>query len=161
MPLFHFPNSYLYQIGPLKFKWMTLSEGNCKWDDCSSVSHTVKSSRQDLLPQTPLDFVSSPAMWSKVAMSQSCARHLQLQTYKRSVKCKHNLELLQGVQYQQVLAVDCGRKSRLFPWQVCPDLGTQRESASGDWTSFAVPVRCYKKAHYSGGVTARYIHHKI
>lgn len=42
--------------------------------------NTVECSGQDLLPQTPLDFISSPAVGSKFAVTQSCTRYLQLQS---------------------------------------------------------------------------------
>lgn len=98
----------------------------------AAVSPTAKSSRQDLLLQTLLNFSSSSVVGGKAAVTESCARYLQLQTHKRLAKYKGNLEQLQGVPYLQVLAGDCGRESKLFSWHTFPDSGTQRESASGD-----------------------------
>lgn len=148
MSVFHFPNICLDRIGSLNFEQMTLSEKNCKWADCRRVSCTVK-----ILSARPVStntFISSPALGSRVAVAQNSDRHFQLQTYKKSVKHKDNLEHLQGVQYQ--LMLDCGRKPKLFPLHVFPHLGNQKETASGGWTSFAVPMGCYRTACYNGVV---------
>lgn len=146
MSVFHFPNIYLDWIGPLNFEWMTLSEKNYKLADCTRVSCRVKILRARAVSTNT--FISSPALGSRIAMTDT----VKLPMYEKSVKYEDNLEHLQGVQYQLVLAVHCGRKPKLFPWHIFPHLGSQKGRASGDWTSFGVPIGCYRTACYNGAV---------
>lgn len=130
---------------------MTLSQKNCDLVDCSRVSGTVK-----VLGASPVStntFISSPALGSRVAVTDTFSCRLKkIQLSIKTVEYKNNKEHLQCVQYQLVLAVDCGRKPKLLPWHIFPHLGSQKGRASGDWTSFAVPIGCYRIACYNGVV---------
>lgn len=144
---------------------MTLSVRDHQRGDCSSVTHSKILWARPAATNTS-GLLLLPCSGGKAAVTQSCARYLQLQAHERSVKYKGNLEQLQDVPYLQLLAGDSGREWKLCSWHICPDSGTQRASSSGDWTPFAVPISCYEKVCYNGGVfhrhvTSRYRHRKI